>query len=286
MGEVHLKRVLKPLFSWRSQIAESELAPTTRLVALTLSLHMSERGDSCYPSLILQAKETGLAKSTVVKALKELEAEGFLERAVKNEGKGGRGQVTGYKATMPPAQPFAETTLEGSVAAAQPSAETTVRQENSSSDAAETVRWTPTKGPPIGPEDVSTEDVQEDVETSEPSALALPEIHVRAIHHEAAAYLKQRLRERGTTVFARDWHLKAAAVARDILQRSGVPPEDLRACIDWALADRFWAGRITTMEKIRDLMPQFQQHRGKPGKAPEPGRATAELAAELARRGL
>jgi len=47
-----------PLFTWRSAIAESHLPPTTKLVAVMLSLHMNERGGSCFaPRLLRQIED-------------------------------------------------------------------------------------------------------------------------------------------------------------------------------------------------------------------------------------
>lgn len=54
------------LFPWRSQILKSDLQPTTRLVLLTLSCHMNDAGESCYPSVERLVKETGLTKRTVI----------------------------------------------------------------------------------------------------------------------------------------------------------------------------------------------------------------------------
>lgn len=88
---------LAPLFTWRSAIAETDLHPSARLVALTLSLHMSERGDGCFPSLATLLAETGLARQTVIDAIKSLEAGGLLE--VKR-GRG-RGNPNRYRALIP-----------------------------------------------------------------------------------------------------------------------------------------------------------------------------------------
>jgi hypothetical protein len=74
------RRTLSQLFTWRSAIADSTLPPTSRHVALTLSLHMSERGDSCFPSLNTLARETGLSKSTIAKHLAELEKRCWIDR--------------------------------------------------------------------------------------------------------------------------------------------------------------------------------------------------------------
>lgn len=94
---------LKPLFTWRSAIAESDLKPTTKHVALTLSLHMSERGDSCFPGKPLLAAETGCALRTVDAAIKELGEKRWLE--VKKGG--GRGRSNQYFAKIPRSFPRA-----------------------------------------------------------------------------------------------------------------------------------------------------------------------------------
>lgn len=67
-----------------------------RLVALTLSLHMSERGDSCWPCLKTIANESGLNRRTVTRALDELENLGWLVRE-----RGGGVVSTRYSATTP-----------------------------------------------------------------------------------------------------------------------------------------------------------------------------------------
>jgi hypothetical protein len=87
---------LSPLFSWRSAICDSDLPPTARHVALTLSLHMSERGDSCFPPLTQQQAETGLSRSAVCDNLKLIEEAGYLRRE-----KGAKGRATRYFATAP-----------------------------------------------------------------------------------------------------------------------------------------------------------------------------------------
>lgn len=67
---------------------------------MTLSLHMNERGGSCFPSIETVAKESGLHAATVKRALNRLEEDGWLKRDRK--GKGGRGRVTTYTALLPP----------------------------------------------------------------------------------------------------------------------------------------------------------------------------------------
>lgn len=92
-----MERKLSPLFTWRSAIADSELKPTLRHVALTLSLHMNERGGSAFPSLDTIAAESGRHRSTVCRSLLELERLGWLARVPG----GGRKLTTTYTATVP-----------------------------------------------------------------------------------------------------------------------------------------------------------------------------------------
>lgn len=96
-----MAELLSPVFTWRSAIAsgESGLSPTQRLVALVLSLHMSERGDSCFPKVQTIAEEAGLNGATVRKAIGALETEGWLlvERPAEANGK----QANRYSAAMP-----------------------------------------------------------------------------------------------------------------------------------------------------------------------------------------
>ena len=94
---------LKPLFTWRSAIAESDLKPSTKHVGLTLSLHMSERGDSCFPGKALLSGETGYDVRTVDRALKELAELRWLD--VKKGG--GRGRSNHYFAKIPRSFPRA-----------------------------------------------------------------------------------------------------------------------------------------------------------------------------------
>jgi hypothetical protein len=90
----------KSLFTWRSAICDSDLPPTARHVALTLSLHMNERGGSCFPSLDTQAAETGLHADTVKKNLKVLSDRGWIDKEIDRTMKG-RGTKVMYSATFP-----------------------------------------------------------------------------------------------------------------------------------------------------------------------------------------
>lgn len=58
-----------PFFSWREAILYSELPATTRHVLLTLSCHMNELGESCFPSIDRLCLETNLSRPSVIKHL-------------------------------------------------------------------------------------------------------------------------------------------------------------------------------------------------------------------------
>jgi len=69
---------LSPIFTWRTAIAKSELPPTVRHVALTLSLYMNERGGSAWPSLASLAEDSGLSTRSVMRGIHALERGGYL----------------------------------------------------------------------------------------------------------------------------------------------------------------------------------------------------------------
>ena len=94
-----MSATLSPLFTWRSAICETGLPAGTRHVALVLSLHMNERGGSCFPSIATLTKETGKGQTSVVDALRQLEAEGWL--GVKHPEVTGRGKKNEYSALFP-----------------------------------------------------------------------------------------------------------------------------------------------------------------------------------------
>lgn len=93
---------LAPLFTWRSALAESDLGPTTRHVALALSLYMNERGGSAYPGPALLARDTGLHLSTVKEKLAELEVKGWLTCIARGGMKGEARRANEYRAAVPP----------------------------------------------------------------------------------------------------------------------------------------------------------------------------------------
>jgi hypothetical protein len=94
---------LSPLFTWRARICDDDSSPfssTERLVALVLSLHMSERGDSCFPGIPRLARECNLGRRTIQRSIAGLERAGYLvvERPAKVRGKGAPNR---YRAVVP-----------------------------------------------------------------------------------------------------------------------------------------------------------------------------------------
>jgi DNA-binding transcriptional MocR family regulator len=77
-------------------ILASELRYSARLVALVLSMHMDRNGGSCFPSLTTLARESGLGRSTVVRALAQIEEAGLIQRVG-----GSHGKPTRYQARSP-----------------------------------------------------------------------------------------------------------------------------------------------------------------------------------------
>lgn len=97
---------LSRLFTWRSALCESGLPATARHVGLTLSLHMSERGDSAFPSVSTLAEETGLARRTVQRHLRALQDEGWIEPDgwASYQTAGGEQRTRRYRAAVPDEQ--------------------------------------------------------------------------------------------------------------------------------------------------------------------------------------
>ena len=65
-------------WSWRHAITKSDLPATTRHVLLTLSLYMSETGQSCYPKVEDLAAATGLSMKSVMTHLQTAVDAGWL----------------------------------------------------------------------------------------------------------------------------------------------------------------------------------------------------------------
>lgn len=84
--------------TWRSAVCDSDLPSVTRHVALTLSVYMSERGDSAFPGAARLARDTGLSERCVRQHLGVLTAAGWLELTKRG---GGRKCANVYRAAVP-----------------------------------------------------------------------------------------------------------------------------------------------------------------------------------------
>lgn len=66
-------------WSWRQMLLKSSLSSNTRLVLLTLSMHVNDAGEPCYPTVRMLAKETGLSARVVIVHLDKGKADGWIE---------------------------------------------------------------------------------------------------------------------------------------------------------------------------------------------------------------
>jgi hypothetical protein len=100
-GKRQRTTMMSALFTWRSAISspESGLTPTEHHVALTLSLHMNELGESCFPSVYpTQHEETcGRSPATIRTAINQLVELGWLRKTLRV----GRGNSNEYEALIP-----------------------------------------------------------------------------------------------------------------------------------------------------------------------------------------
>ncbi|MDA0780655.1 MAG: helix-turn-helix domain-containing protein [Rickettsiales bacterium] len=71
------------IWSWRDAVIQSsELKSYSKHILLTLSVYMNDKGQGCYPSIERLIEDTGLARSTLIKYLKEAETLGFIQKKI------------------------------------------------------------------------------------------------------------------------------------------------------------------------------------------------------------
>lgn len=90
-----------PVLSWRKAVTMSKLPPTTRHVALTLSLYMNEMGGSAFPGVSRLINDTGLSDRAVRAHLKQLVGEGWLLLVERGGLKGEKKTANAYQAVIP-----------------------------------------------------------------------------------------------------------------------------------------------------------------------------------------
>lgn len=89
------------VYTWRAALTDSDLPATTRHVALTLSIYMSEKGDSAFPGARRLANDTGLTERAVRKHLGLLVATGWLEVVQRGGLRGEQRRANAYRAVVP-----------------------------------------------------------------------------------------------------------------------------------------------------------------------------------------
>lgn len=89
------------VFSWREALQSCNLASTTKLILLNLSIYMNEKGEGCYPSISRQAKDTNLSEKTVCEHLHKATIAGFL-CVSKQHLAGQQWARNSYRAVYPP----------------------------------------------------------------------------------------------------------------------------------------------------------------------------------------
>lgn len=97
-----MTKTIAPLFTWRSAVASKHgpKSPTTRHVLLTLSLYMSEKGDSCFPSIETLTEDTGLSRRAVLSHIKKAREDGWIDRKLLGMA-GQKWRRSEYRATVP-----------------------------------------------------------------------------------------------------------------------------------------------------------------------------------------
>lgn len=92
-----------PFFTWRRVLCSKDgpESSTTRHVLLTLSCHMNEFGDSCYPGIELLVTESGLSKKTIIDHLRIAEETGWIDKEERPERNGQGWRKMAYTASIP-----------------------------------------------------------------------------------------------------------------------------------------------------------------------------------------
>jgi hypothetical protein len=92
----------KPLFGWRWEVLRSNLPSTTRLVLLTISIHMDDRGQTngkLSPTTLTLADETGLTERTVCTHIQVAREKGWVLTTAVGSAQGWKHSA--YCATFP-----------------------------------------------------------------------------------------------------------------------------------------------------------------------------------------
>ena len=95
------------VFSWRDQVSRSDLPASSKHVALTLALFMSEAGDSCFPAIKTIAGRMSCAESTVKTHLRVLQKAGWIVKTHQGGSeRDGKRTSNRYEAAVPNTLPL------------------------------------------------------------------------------------------------------------------------------------------------------------------------------------
>lgn len=89
------------VYTWRAALTDSDLPAMTRHVAMTLSIYMSEKGDSAFPGARRLAHDTGLSERAVRRQLGLLVEAGWLEVVQRGGIRGETRRANAYRALVP-----------------------------------------------------------------------------------------------------------------------------------------------------------------------------------------
>lgn len=234
-------------------VRASGLPAPARLVMLVLAdvaeVGTAEIPERFTPSLSVLAQETGLNESTVKRHLRDLEAEGWVERSRPSvEAARQHGERTRYRLTVPgctesPALGAEE--AQGGAQEAQPWAQTEPSPGR---------RVRPIKEEVRSPSDLSSDLPS----SSRPKKARKPEPHrpdVEKICEHLADGMVANGSKRPTVTD--EWRRQA----RLLLDEERTPPitvEKVINLIDWALNDTFWRANIQSMPKFRAKYDQLR----------------------------
>jgi Helix-turn-helix domain len=112
----------EPFFTWRTAILKSTLPPTTRHVLLTLSCHMNDAGESCFPSIERLSRETGLSRRAVITHLGGAREGGWI-RSEKHGFSGQEWARNEYRISWPPEPAETDTIYKGGAPGSPPFSE-------------------------------------------------------------------------------------------------------------------------------------------------------------------
>lgn len=87
------------VWKWRNAIMNTDLASSYKLVLIAVSFHMNSDGKNAWPAVETICRRTSLSRPTVIRYLKQGQADGWIKRSPR-----GKHMSFGYIATFPQGQ--------------------------------------------------------------------------------------------------------------------------------------------------------------------------------------